>query len=452
MRSCVVVVSLLLGALLSTWPAHAKSSNNFPEKTGAPGHGSCKECHKGSGNGSVTLSFSGGTEYEVGKIYSMMVTISDPTQQRWGFSMVARDTDDNTVDVGTWSVAPGSTDTRVHGTGTDPDSHVSHLLAPLTVGVHSHTFEVNWTAPAGGVGDVTFYVAANAANGDGSRDFGPAGSGLDNVYLNSLTIGEQVLTNQAPSFSVPGGTVDLPSGIATAITGISVDDPDAGSGDLTVDLTVQNGTLTIAESVPGGVGPAGITDNETTSVTLNGTLAELNATFGNPGGVVYLSDPVYVGNDTLQLAADDNGNTGPGGAQTVNAAITISVNPVTFAEWAAQQSFGPGDEGALADPDNDGSLNLREFFGGTDPLAALDFDRPFVRSAAGGIEFVYRRAKAITGVSEVIEESEDLVVWTTRTPAPSEVTVTDLGEVEEVAIAIASPPSKLFVRLGLSAN
>ncbi|NIP94379.1 MAG: hypothetical protein GWO24_13410, partial [Akkermansiaceae bacterium] len=74
------------------------------------------------------------------------------------------------------------------------------------------------------------------------------------------------------------------------------------------------------------------------------------------------------------------------------AAITISVNPVTFAEWAAQQSFGPGDEGALADPDNDGSLNLREFFGGTDPLAALDFDRPFVRSAAGGIEFVYRRA------------------------------------------------------------
>ena len=48
----------------------------------------------GSGSGKVDLTFSGGTEYEVGPLYSMIVTVTDPGQLRFGFSMVGRGGDD----------------------------------------------------------------------------------------------------------------------------------------------------------------------------------------------------------------------------------------------------------------------------------------------------------------------------------------------------------------------
>ena len=50
--------------------------------------------------------------------------------------------------------------------------------------------------------------------------------------------------------------------------------------------------------------------------SLPGTLAELNATFSDPGGVIYRSNGGFLGSDTLQLVANDNGN----------ATISISVH------------------------------------------------------------------------------------------------------------------------------
>jgi hypothetical protein len=46
------------------------------------------------------------------------------------------------------------------------------------------------------------------------------------------------------------------------------------------------------------------------------TLAELNATFSDPGGVIYRRNGGFLGSDTLQLVANDNGN----------ATISISVH------------------------------------------------------------------------------------------------------------------------------
>ena len=60
--------------------------------------------------------------------------------------------------------------------------------------------------------------------------------------------------------------------------------------------------------------------------SLPGTLAELNATFSDPGGVIYRSNGGFLGSDTLQLVANDNGNTGGGGPQTGNATVSISVH------------------------------------------------------------------------------------------------------------------------------
>jgi hypothetical protein len=311
--------------------ARANASLPPVNKTGAPGHSSCAECHTGRGSGNVALSFSGGSEYQPGQLYSIMVAITDPRQRRFGFSMVARDADNNRTDVGTWSA--GSNDTRTHGSR---NSHVSHRAAPFANG--SHTFTVNWKAPSTGVGDVTFYVAANAANGNG------ASRGGDNVYLNRLTISQPPVPNQPPSLTVPEGTLSINQGIATPIEGISINDPDAGGGDVIVNLSAENGLLSVADSVSEGVGAGGISDNGSPSVALTGTLAELNATFSDPNGIVYQSNPEFEGSETLQLAANDNGNTGAGGPQTANAAISISIIPIPLPPSLSDLLF-LGDEG-----------------------------------------------------------------------------------------------------------
>lgn len=316
----LTIASAIFVSSLCIDTVHARSGTPPLNKTGAPGHSTCTDCHTGGAadTGSVSLDFSGAFgEYEPGEIYTMMVTVADPTKVRFGFSMVARDADNNTVDVGTW--AAGGPNTQVHGTG---GSHASHLSAPF-IGGGTHTFTVNWTAPATSVGDVTFYVAGNAANGGGTAG--------DNIYTSTLTITEQVVAmNLPPSVSVPAGAQNATTGLETVIAGVSISDDDAAGGDLTATLSMQDGILLIDDSVPDGVPAADITDNGTGTVILTGTLAELNATLGAADGLVYQSDPGFLGTDTLDVLVNDNGNTGPGGAMTGEASVSIVVHSPPF--------------------------------------------------------------------------------------------------------------------------
>ncbi|MDA0812713.1 MAG: hypothetical protein O3C21_10030, partial [Verrucomicrobia bacterium] len=294
-------------------PKSALGSSATPpvNTTGAPGHSSCTQCHSGGrGTGNVALVFSGGAVYEPGQKYTLQVAITEANQRRFGFSMVARDSDNDRVNVGAWS--PGGNDTQVHGS---QNSIASHRNAPTGNG--SHTFTVNWTAPANGVGDVTFYVAGNAANSNNS-------SSGDSIYLKQVIIGQAAPPNQAPSLTVPEGPLEFAEGTSAAITGIAVADPDSAGGNLSVAMSVANGILNIADTVAGGVGVAAITDNGSASVSLTGTLAELNATFADPNGIIYLSNPGFQGDDILEIVANDNGNNG-GEAQFGSATVEIAV-------------------------------------------------------------------------------------------------------------------------------
>lgn len=317
---------LLLLSFTAVNSASAFSGTPPQNRTGAPGHSTCAACHLSTGAGSATLDFSGLGSYQPGQSYSLEVTVSDAAKLRFGFSMVARDSDNNTVDVGTWSA--GSADTQTYAA---MNTHVGHSNAPFDVG--THTFIVNWEAPSPGVGDVTFYLAAVAANGNGSN-----GSG-DNVYVETLTISEPS-PNQAPSISGPGGTVQVTSEAEFPITGLSISDPDAGAGSLTVSLTVQNGTITVDDAVPGGVLAAGITNNGSAVVTVEGSLAALNATLGDAEGILYRSDQLILGNDSLLVLVNDNGHTGTGGAQTDNLSVALFVNPPP--SYSEMQRSGDG--------------------------------------------------------------------------------------------------------------
>jgi uncharacterized protein (TIGR03437 family) len=77
---------------------------------------------------------------------------------------------------------------------------MEHSLAGYEVSVVGHlgsfTYLVDWTPPAAGSGDIVFYIAGNAANGDGS-------TGGDHIYATSYTL-TSVATGAAPAIASGG--------------------------------------------------------------------------------------------------------------------------------------------------------------------------------------------------------------------------------------------------------
>jgi hypothetical protein len=109
--------------------------------------------------------------------------------------------------------------------------------------------------------------------------------------------------NDAPINSVPGPlSIDEDNSLSfSGGNSISVVDIDAGSDDITVTLTVGDGTLNVAGS--GGT----VSNNDSGTVTLDGTVAQVNSQLGS---LTYTPNAHFFGSDTLIVNTNDNGNTG----------------------------------------------------------------------------------------------------------------------------------------------
>lgn len=146
----------------------------------------------------------------------------------------------------------------------------------------------------------------------------PADDGVTGLEPWTLGVNLPPVNSLPPSLVVDEG--------AWAIEGISVSDADAGAGQLVVTLAVDHGTLTVNDAVVGGVTAAAIDGNASSTVTLAGTLSELNATFADPDGVVYVTTLDHNGADTLTVTTNDQGNVGWDGAKTDTDSLTVTVN------------------------------------------------------------------------------------------------------------------------------
>jgi ELWxxDGT repeat protein/VCBS repeat-containing protein len=127
--------------------------------------------------------------------------------------------------------------------------------------------------------------------------------------------------NDPPVLSVPGGQT-VSEDIAALISGISVDDPDAAAGAMTVVVSVANGTVTLGST-------AGLTFTTGTGsrdkvVVFRGALSAIN---GALSGLRYLGDQDYTGADLISIEVSDNGNTGNGVALSDRRTIAVTVNP-----------------------------------------------------------------------------------------------------------------------------
>jgi uncharacterized protein (TIGR03437 family) len=162
------------------------------KRTGAPSDENgttCAACHNslGAANsdpaGSVKIEAG---SYKPGIPQIIKVTVHHPQSMRWGFQLTARPVSDETKMAG--SFTPDA-NVRVR---CDPAGAAAPCSGALEFAEHtepgtrigasgSATFEVQWTPPASEVGDVVFYAAGNAANGNG------ANTG-DRIYTTKSTV------------------------------------------------------------------------------------------------------------------------------------------------------------------------------------------------------------------------------------------------------------------------
>lgn len=199
------------GMFLSLIPAllYAHSAGPPPGSAGPPLDRTCSSflCHNPSsgGTGSVSATFPNGLVYTPGVNQHVVITITDPAQHRWGFQSTVRpsaaprsamsgiftSTDDNTqVVCQDDTPAPATGCTGAQGTF----SYIEHSLRGTRLGTSSPvTFEFDWTPRPEETGDLTFYFAANAANGDGTEKG-------DHIYFQNYTLkqapaGGPIITN-----------------------------------------------------------------------------------------------------------------------------------------------------------------------------------------------------------------------------------------------------------------
>jgi uncharacterized protein (TIGR03437 family) len=181
-----------------------------PGKTGAPGDSTCLECHTGTalngGGGRVTISFAGGNTYTPGQTQRVTVRIEDPQARRWGFQATARlKSNERAAQAGSFSSTDANTQIICASGSRPPCSAAAQLqfIEHTSAGTRPGTtvlttFEFDWVAPATNSGDVVFYVAANAANGNGTNDSG------DHIYTTSATLTPAAAGGTKPTVSQNG--------------------------------------------------------------------------------------------------------------------------------------------------------------------------------------------------------------------------------------------------------
>jgi hypothetical protein len=206
------VIALVLAVVTI---AYASASGPEPRYTGAPGDiGTCYSCHDGitsgpnSGGGSIQM---GGIPdvYQPGQQYTLIVTVQQGGRQRFGFQLTALDSNNNRAG----TLASVSADTQLNPlTGAGGRQYIQHSsTGTLPNGQGSRTWQVRWTAPATDAGTIKFYVAGNAADGNGTNQGG------DFIYNNNFITESPLSAVTASLTSQPDGET-LTAGATYRIT------------------------------------------------------------------------------------------------------------------------------------------------------------------------------------------------------------------------------------------
>lgn len=150
-------------------------------RTGSPGDNgaTCTGCHSGSNqqvSGWITSNIPS-SGYVAGQTYTITATATHSGAAKYGFEITCESTS-NDAKTGTFVITDPSQTTKVNS-----NKAVTHTSNGTNPSGGAKTWMFDWTAPAEGTGNVKFYGAFNAANGNNET------SG-DVIYTSTLTVFE----------------------------------------------------------------------------------------------------------------------------------------------------------------------------------------------------------------------------------------------------------------------
>ncbi|MCH9031931.1 MAG: hypothetical protein IIB00_06690 [candidate division Zixibacteria bacterium] len=183
----------------------ANSAGPIDKTTGAPGETTCGDaiCHGNLNVGSGSVTITAPASYTAGQTLTISVNLSNIGQSRWGFEATVLDGSNNPV--GNMLVTD-PTRTQISMDILTQREYIKHTLTG-TDSATLHTapgWSFDWKAPATlGGGPVTFYVAGNAANGNGF-------STGDSIYTTSALVTENTASCcVTPGDADNGGDVNI---------------------------------------------------------------------------------------------------------------------------------------------------------------------------------------------------------------------------------------------------
>ncbi|MEO1528387.1 MAG: cadherin-like domain-containing protein [Planctomycetota bacterium] len=174
---------------------------------------------------------------------------------------------------------------------------------------------------------------------NGSRDITlvsvtDSGGGTDTSLPGTVSTVTVNGSNDAPiNTGTLGPDRSVTEDVRTAIdlSSIDVSDLDENGGTMTIRLSTSSGGNLFATTQPG----VAVANSGTTSVTLTGTLSDLNAYLDDATNLEYqhsVVDTFGDDADSIQVEVSDNGNTGPGGGGFVDfGSINIDIGAVNDA-------------------------------------------------------------------------------------------------------------------------
>ena len=156
-------------------------------KSGSPGDGgnNCTDCHAGTAMNQELWIYGpdlllGG--YSAGQTYDIFVIGVDADAQKFGFEATAEDNNGNKV--GSFDAGFGGFTQTINNSAA-----ITHTaLGSNPIADTGTVWFFSWTAPATNVGNITFYAAVNAANGNG-------GNSGDQIYLTQFVASPSVGVN-----------------------------------------------------------------------------------------------------------------------------------------------------------------------------------------------------------------------------------------------------------------
>lgn len=241
MKSRVIYTffALIFIAIVTMSNSAGRASTGNEGGTLAPGDGTyCGTCHTGGNFGtSIDMKlFEQGTSTEVtsyvpGATYDVEITIStNSAPTGYGFQALAlKDADNSSIN--NWiNASTASTQLTTTTSGRQYFEHNSIAS--------DNVFQAEWTAPAAGEGNVTFYMVGNAVNATSST----AG---DEVAANSVTITETLVNSK----SLTEVAVQMNLFPNPTVENLTLDFTAAEVKDLTVNIYNQNGQRVLNRNV-----------------------------------------------------------------------------------------------------------------------------------------------------------------------------------------------------------